>query len=255
LRDADLLRDLRLREAVERTGAAGSSARARRAALKPGGEHRAIFPTPSYCSSSLPIDSSGSRSSSPSPPPPVRERERRVRASGLERLEHVFLCRARRPSRASGIVRRSSKLHRQLLHQTGQLDVQLLQAARHTHRPALVAEMPLDLTDDVRRRVGGQLDTALQVEAVDRLDEADRADLNEVPPVAHRGTSSAARERAQRATCTARSISRRAWRSPLLVVLAQQDLVVDAGATRRPSLFVQRDPGATITLLHLHACR
>ena len=40
--------------------------------------------------------------------------------------------------------------------------------------------MPLDLADDVRRRVGGQLDTALEVEAVDRLDQADRTDLDQV---------------------------------------------------------------------------
>src|SRR5512143_2255478 len=40
--------------------------------------------------------------------------------------------------------------------------------------------MPLDLADDVRRRIGGQLDAALDVEAVDRLDQADGADLDEV---------------------------------------------------------------------------
>src|SRR6266516_4067736 len=61
-----------------------------------------------------------------------------------------------------------------------ELNVQLLQAARHPHRPALVAEVALDLADDVRRRVGRQLDPSVEVEAVDRLDQADRADLDEV---------------------------------------------------------------------------
>src|SRR5690349_2038526 len=40
--------------------------------------------------------------------------------------------------------------------------------------------MPLDLADDVRCRVGRQLDAAVQVEAVDRLDQADSADLDEI---------------------------------------------------------------------------
>ena len=40
--------------------------------------------------------------------------------------------------------------------------------------------MALDLADDVRRRVGRQLDAARDVEAVDRLDQADRSDLDEV---------------------------------------------------------------------------
>ena len=40
--------------------------------------------------------------------------------------------------------------------------------------------MPLDLTDDRRYRVGGQLDTAVELEPVDGLDQADGADLNQV---------------------------------------------------------------------------
>src|SRR5438046_3392447 len=48
------------------------------------------------------------------------------------------------------------------------------------HRPAPVGEMPLDASDDVRRRVGGQLDAAVDVESVDRLDQPNRPDLDEV---------------------------------------------------------------------------
>src|SRR5437016_14469676 len=40
--------------------------------------------------------------------------------------------------------------------------------------------MTLDLADDVRRRVRGQLHATVDVEPVDRLDEPDRADLDEV---------------------------------------------------------------------------
>jgi len=38
----------------------------------------------------------------------------------------------------------------------------------------------LDLADDVRRRVGRQLDATVEIESVDRLDQSDRSDLNEV---------------------------------------------------------------------------
>src|SRR5207244_751473 len=47
-------------------------------------------------------------------------------------------------------------------------------------RPAAVAEVALDLADDVRRRVRRQLDATPEVEAVDRLDQADGADLDEI---------------------------------------------------------------------------
>src|SRR4051812_27573006 len=40
--------------------------------------------------------------------------------------------------------------------------------------------MTLDLADDRRRRVGGELDAAPEVKTVDRLDQADGRDLNEV---------------------------------------------------------------------------
>src|SRR3954471_11071863 len=108
-----------------------------------------------------------------------RKRQRRVGAPGLERLEDLFLLGARRLGEL-GDRGRSSELHRQLLDEPGQLHVQLLQPARHAHRPALVTEVALDLADDVRRRVCRQLDAAIQVEAVDRLDQPDRADLDEI---------------------------------------------------------------------------
>ncbi len=62
----------------------------------------------------------------------------------------------------------------------GERQPQLLQPARHAHRPALVAEVPLDLTDDRRGRVGGELHATVRVEAVDGLDQPDGGDLREV---------------------------------------------------------------------------
>ena len=67
-----------------------------------------------------------------------------------------------------------------MVEETGQADVELLDAPRNVDRPGLVAEVALDLTEDRRHRVRGQLDAAVRVEAVDRVDEADRADLDEV---------------------------------------------------------------------------
>ena len=58
--------------------------------------------------------------------------------------------------------------------------VQLLQRARHADGPALVAEVALDLADHVGRGVGGERHLAVQLEAVDRLDQADRAHLLDV---------------------------------------------------------------------------
>jgi hypothetical protein len=40
--------------------------------------------------------------------------------------------------------------------------------------------MPLDLTEDVRRCEGGKRHPARRIEAVDGLDESDRADLHEI---------------------------------------------------------------------------
>src|SRR4051812_34803992 len=107
------------------------------------------------------------------------QRERGVRTARLERLEHLFLLGAGRLCELTD-RRRASELDRELLDEARQLHVQLLEPARHPHRPALVAEVPLDLADDVRRRVGRQLDAAVEVEAVDRLDQADGADLDEI---------------------------------------------------------------------------
>ena len=62
----------------------------------------------------------------------------------------------------------------------GQVETELLESARHPHGPARVAEETLDLADDGRHRERGELDAPAQFETVDRLDEADGADLDDV---------------------------------------------------------------------------
>src|SRR5260221_5449848 len=68
----------------------------------------------------------------------------------------------------------------QVIHQAHQLQVQLLEPPGHVDRPAAIAEVALDLADDHRDRIALELDAALGIEAVDRLDQADRPDLDEI---------------------------------------------------------------------------
>ena len=134
---------------------------------------------PRTACSSTPSDSSGSSSPSSSRPPPV-ESETEVYARPLSIASTTAPPpRARRLGQL-GNRRGAAELDRQLLDQLRELDVQLLEPAGHAHRPALVAEVALDLADDVRRRVGRELDAAVEVEAVDRLDQPDGADLDEI---------------------------------------------------------------------------
>src|SRR6266480_146 len=110
---------------------------------------------------------------------PDRERERRVCRPGLERLQHLLGAglELRRYLRDAG---RAPQLRREPLDGRPHLPVQLLEGAGHPDRPALVAEVALDLPHHVRRRVRREGDLARQLVAVDRLDQPDRADLLDV---------------------------------------------------------------------------
>ncbi len=82
--------------------------------------------------------------------------------------------------RELGDRRRASELGRELVEDSGEAQAQLLEPAGHVHRPRLVTEVPPDLAHDRRDGIAGEVDPAIDVEAVDRLDEADRPDLDEV---------------------------------------------------------------------------
>ena len=83
-------------------------------------------------------------------------------------------------SASSAMLGDAAELDREAVDGLRELGVQLLDVARDADRPAAVAEVALDLAHDVRGGEGGELDAAVDVEAVDGLDEADRADLHEV---------------------------------------------------------------------------
>ena len=57
---------------------------------------------------------------------------------------------------------------------------ELLEVARGAHGPALVAEVALELAQDRRRRKGRERDAAIGIEAVDRLQQPERRDLDEI---------------------------------------------------------------------------
>ena len=176
LRDPDLLRDLALRQAVEEAQVQDPPLALVEGA-EAGSEHGAVLRDRvlvllgaerlERVELAVLVGAAG------------RERERRVGAAGLERLQHELLLDAG-CLRELGDRRRPAELNGLVLDDLRELHVELLEAARDAHGPALVAEVALDLADDVRGRVGGQLDAAVDVEAVDRLDQADAADLDEI---------------------------------------------------------------------------
>ena len=108
------------------------------------------------------------------------ERDRAVGAGGLARLEHL-LERARRARWAisPGVAARPSSRASSSLSGL-ELDRELLQVARHAHRPALVAEVALELAEDGRDGEARERGLAARVEAVDRLQQPERGDLDQV---------------------------------------------------------------------------
>ena len=124
----------------------------------------------------------------------------------------------------------------QLRHGAVDLQRELLQVARHAHRPGAVAEVALDLAEDRRDGVAGERDLALEVEAVDRLDEAQRGDLQEVV------------ERLLRALVAARELARERQEA-LDERLAVDRVAAVAGSARTapgpPAPGSAREPGRT----------
>ena len=88
-------------------------------------------------------------------------------------------------------LRRAAELLGEDLRRAAHRERALLEVARHVERPALVAEVALQLAEDRRRGVARELRPAAGLEAVDRLDQAEARDLQ------------AGRRRARRCTCSA----------------------------------------------------
>src|SRR5262249_29445966 len=108
-----------------------------------------------------------------------RQRAGGVRLTTVDAGEHLRL----RNVETLGDIRdrrRPTEFLRHHRDQAADLQVQLLACARHPYAPALVPEMTLDLAEDRRHGVVDERRLAVRVEAVDRLDETDRADLDEV---------------------------------------------------------------------------
>src|SRR4051812_24395914 len=106
----------------------------------------------------------------------------RARAPGVLALDRLQDLLERRVDRFGELldVGRTAELVRELVACAGDLQLELLHAAGHAHRPGLVTEVALDLTQDGGRRVGREAHLAIEIEAVDRLHDPDAGDLHEV---------------------------------------------------------------------------
>jgi hypothetical protein len=108
-----------------------------------------------------------------------RERARRVGVARFQGVDDVLFL----DLGGSGQLRdggRAPEVGGQVVEQASDLQVELLQPARDVECPRLVTEVPSNLAHDRRHGIGRQLDPAVEVETVDRLDQTDRADLDEV---------------------------------------------------------------------------
>ena len=97
----------------------------------------------------------------------------------LARLEHVLDVDA---DVFGELCRRGRRAERGRALHLGPLDAhrELLEVARYAHRPAVVAEMPLDRAGDAGDRERGERIPARGIEPVDRLDQREEGDLLEV---------------------------------------------------------------------------
>src|SRR5215471_7134080 len=107
------------------------------------------------------------------------DRHRRQGRAHLHRLQHVVRL---HPEALRDLRNRrlAVELVLELLVGPHDLLVQLLEPPREADRPALVAEVATDLAQDRRRGERRELVAEIRIEAVDRLDQAQEADLDDV---------------------------------------------------------------------------
>ena len=113
------------------------------------------------------------------PPGPERQRDGRLNPFESQCLLDLGLADARVLCDL-GDRRRALELRRKLCRAGAQARAQLLEAPRDLDRPSSIPEVALDLSCDRRDREGAEVDAALDVEPVDRLDQPDRSYLDEV---------------------------------------------------------------------------
>src|SRR5919205_833529 len=107
------------------------------------------------------------------------QRGRPVGARGLERLEHLLLGGPRRLGDL-GDGGLAAQVGGQLADLLVHAQCELLEVARHPHRPRAVAEVALDLAEDRGHRVAGEGHLAVEIEAVDGLHQPQAGHLEEV---------------------------------------------------------------------------
>ena len=119
----------------------------------------------------------------------------------LERLQHVGLADLEQLGDL-GYRRRALELVAELRDRALDRADALLEAARHPQRPDAVAEVAAQLAEDRRPGEGRERDAALGVEALERRDEAEAGDLDQVlarldpAAVAHREAAGEGQEAA-----------------------------------------------------------
>ena len=112
-----------------------------------------------------------------------RDQERRERPSDIlscfESFDHIVLC-GTRGGRDLLDSWRTTLLLRQSAYDLTNVEVELLDAPRGPNGPSAVSKVTLELPDDRPGREGREFHSTLGIEAVDRLDERERAHLDEV---------------------------------------------------------------------------
>ena len=141
---------------------------------------RAVARPVSYAFSSAPRQSSSSRDSSSSASP-AGEDGHRIVGPVRSPAPRPLPPRSRQQAWAnSAMVGERLQLHGELLDDPVQSDVQVLKGPRHLDRPALVAEVALDLAHDGRGGVGGELDAPPRSKRSMALISPMRADLDQI---------------------------------------------------------------------------
>ena len=107
------------------------------------------------------------------------ERRRPVGTTGVHRVEDVVSGDVEMEGDL-GNTRGATELLRELVHGGAEAQIQLLALAWWANRPGSIAEVSLELTLDRCRREGRELDVSAGIEALDRLQQTDECNLNQI---------------------------------------------------------------------------